>query len=247
MFAVLLSLLPAHALAAPCQFVLGFAQMAAAVAEVGQCKEDQHFAPNGDAQQATTGGLLAWRKADNGTAFTDGYRTWLMGPHGLQRRLNTEQFAWEQQAVSPPTPQSASSGAITPTGNPALSCEWKDRLVFNDATLDGPVYLCTNVDGTWGFWDQEGTTTPSVGPYAGQRLPWRLLGTTSKTGWSLTDAGNRRWPQYAPVPPSAAEVAQRQAALVAKCQVAAMDALRQPGAFPPSQTFDDCMRNPGAY
>ena len=38
-------------------------------------------------------GLLVWRKADNHTAFTDGYRTWVNGPYGLQVRLNTARFS----------------------------------------------------------------------------------------------------------------------------------------------------------
>ena len=38
---------------------------------------------------------MAWRKADNWTAFTDGYRTWLNGPNGLVQRLNTMRFEWE--------------------------------------------------------------------------------------------------------------------------------------------------------
>ena len=42
-----------------------------------------------------SGGLLVWRKADNLTAFTDGYWTWVNGPRGLQRRLNSERFDWE--------------------------------------------------------------------------------------------------------------------------------------------------------
>ena len=64
--------------------------------KVGDCLENQRFNPeNGDALQQTTGGLLVWRKADNWTDFTDGYRTWINGPHGLQARLNTEQFDWE--------------------------------------------------------------------------------------------------------------------------------------------------------
>ena len=42
-----------------------------------------------------------WRKADNWTAFTDGYRTWINGPHGLQARLNTEQFDWEVPETLP--------------------------------------------------------------------------------------------------------------------------------------------------
>ncbi len=84
-----------------CQFVLGFAVLEQAVPQVGECQENQHFADNGDAQQQTVGGLLVWRKADNWTAFTDGYRTWLNGPNGIQQRLNTERFPWE--AASPAT------------------------------------------------------------------------------------------------------------------------------------------------
>ena len=44
---------------------------------------------------AAAKGLLVWRKADNHTAFTDGYRTWVDGPKGVQKRLNTQRFAWE--------------------------------------------------------------------------------------------------------------------------------------------------------
>src|SRR5262249_21138217 len=36
---------------------------------------------------------------DNFTAFTDGARTWVNGPFGLQQRLNTERFDWEGAAV----------------------------------------------------------------------------------------------------------------------------------------------------
>ena len=95
-----------------CQFVLGFATMAAAVPQVGTCKEQQHFAPNGDAQQLTAGGLLVWRKADNWTAFTDGYRTWLNGPNGIQQRLNTDRFSWE---AAVPTAPSVAPLVITQT------------------------------------------------------------------------------------------------------------------------------------
>ena len=92
--------------AADCKFVLGFATLKALIDEaegpdkVGQCLENEHFNPeNGDALQRTTGGLLVWRKADNWTAFTDGYRTWINGPYGLQMRLNTEHFDWEVPAA----------------------------------------------------------------------------------------------------------------------------------------------------
>jgi peptidoglycan/xylan/chitin deacetylase (PgdA/CDA1 family) len=94
---------------AGCVFRLGFADLRELVgpSTVGACLEDeQHDAESGDGRQRTTGGLLVWRKADNVAAFTDGYRTWLNGPEGLQTRLNSERFAWEadrsaEVAVSP--------------------------------------------------------------------------------------------------------------------------------------------------
>jgi Protein of unknown function (DUF4232) len=94
-----------------CQFVQGFATLHALLPTVvGACLEnEQHNPSNGDALQRTTGGLLVWRKADNWTAFTDGYATWVNGPFGLQQRLNTQRFAWEANpehlAIVPqPTP-----------------------------------------------------------------------------------------------------------------------------------------------
>ena len=100
---------PPPVAAADCQFILGFATLKALIDsaegpdKVGQCLENQRFNPeNGDALQQTTGGLLVWRKADNWTAFTDGHRTWLNGPAGLQARLNTEQFEWELPAEAAP-------------------------------------------------------------------------------------------------------------------------------------------------
>jgi hypothetical protein len=118
-------LLPAPARAqAGCQFVLGFARLRDLVgpAVVGDCLEDERFNPaSGNAEQRTTGGLLVWRQADNWTAFTDGYRTWLAGPDtlatgGLWVRLNTERFDWEgdSEAGAPP----AAPPAPTPIPNP---------------------------------------------------------------------------------------------------------------------------------
>ena len=89
---------------AQCEFILGFAALKAAIDQVagpekvGACLENEHVVANGNVEQHTTGGLLVWRQADNWTAFTDGYRTWINGPYGLQVRLNTERFFWE-----PPT------------------------------------------------------------------------------------------------------------------------------------------------
>jgi len=63
---------------AGCQFVLGFKTLHDLdSADIGDCQDNQAFAANGDAQQHTAKGLMAWRKADNWTAFTNGYMTWL--------------------------------------------------------------------------------------------------------------------------------------------------------------------------
>ena len=93
----------AQASAGQCFYQLGFANLAKQIPQnVGQCKVNEAFNPaNGNAEQPTTGGLLVWRKADNWTAFTDGYRTWLMGPAGLQDRLNDgPRFDWEQEIAN---------------------------------------------------------------------------------------------------------------------------------------------------
>lgn len=57
--------------------------------------DETHNPESGDALQQTTKGLMVWRKADNWTAFTDGHRSWINGPHGVLVRLNTERFEWE--------------------------------------------------------------------------------------------------------------------------------------------------------
>jgi hypothetical protein len=97
---------PAAAQGTSCSFVAGFDNLRSLVGaqRVGDCLENQQSDPTtGDASQRTTGGLLAWRKADNWTAFTDGYRTWINGPNGLQQRLNTQRFTWEPDAGAPGT------------------------------------------------------------------------------------------------------------------------------------------------
>ena len=99
------------AAAADCQFVLGFNTLRNLIGHdiVGKCLESERYNEIGDSVQQTTGGLLVWRKADNWTAFTDGYRTWLNGPNGLVMRLNTERFEWEADyapggGIATPTP-----------------------------------------------------------------------------------------------------------------------------------------------
>ena len=72
---------------AECEFVLGFATLKTLIKlsegqdKVGDCLENERFDPaRGEALQQTTGGLLVWHKADNWTGFTDGHRTWIIGP-----------------------------------------------------------------------------------------------------------------------------------------------------------------------
>ena len=113
---------------AECQFVLGFATLRDLIGHdiVGECLENQHHGANGDALQQTTGGLMAWRKADNWTAFTDGYRTWINGPNGLVQRLNTERFEWEADyapggGIATPTPTPTPVATSTPIPAPVAT------------------------------------------------------------------------------------------------------------------------------
>ncbi len=98
-----LYLVPGQAGAAECQFVLGFKAFREAMpAIVGDCTANEaHDPEKGQTFQPTTGidgrgGLLVWRKSDNATAYTDGHWTWVRGPFGIQRRLNTQRLSWEQ-------------------------------------------------------------------------------------------------------------------------------------------------------
>jgi hypothetical protein len=142
---------PLPAQAQSCEFVLGFAELRALVGPqiVGDCLEAQRYVESGDAHQVTSGGLLVWRKGDNWTAFTDGARTWVNGPQGVQQRFNTERFAWEASAVPPRPPvavnfdwYSASVNGVSPHGHHAAAVRAGDPVVVrlnaaatHDATL----------------------------------------------------------------------------------------------------------------
>jgi len=104
------------AVPAPCQFILGFQTLQLMdPADVGACVDNQTFASNGDALQHTTTGLLAWRKADNWTAFTNGYWTWINGPGGLIKRLNSQRYSWEANPESLPIVKGISGAALKTT------------------------------------------------------------------------------------------------------------------------------------
>jgi hypothetical protein len=124
---------PAYAQAAPgCQFILGFQTLHAMdPADIGNCTDNQAFAANGDAQQHTSNGLMAWRKADNWTAFTNGYWTWINGPNGLAKRLNTQRFSWEANPGGLPVADAA----------PAAPPPTLTSFDITDSTLGGNFHV----------------------------------------------------------------------------------------------------------
>jgi hypothetical protein len=138
-----------------CQFVLGFRTLHDLISDhAGDCRDNQGYAVNGDAQQLTTKGLMVWRKADNWTAFTDGYQTWLMGPYGLVERLNTQRYPWEPDyGMSSLTP--APSELLPPDQVAADRAAAVALFQTQMAALgagDGEAYgrtLAGHIDGPW--------------------------------------------------------------------------------------------------
>ena len=101
------------------EYILGFRSLAQLLGQkvVGEPLEDERCDPaTGDALQATTRGLMVWRKADNCTAFTDGYRTWIWNEHGLLDRDNTTRFPWEPD-YQPPATDYQPKAVKVPIGN----------------------------------------------------------------------------------------------------------------------------------
>lgn len=98
-----------------CSFYFGFARLHEQLPDVvGDCLENEHHLPvTGDALQRTSHGMLFWRKEDNWTGFTNGSRTWVAGPNGIQSRPNEARFAWESDA--------SSARQVIPDDSPALA------------------------------------------------------------------------------------------------------------------------------
>jgi hypothetical protein len=134
---------------AGCQFTLGFATLHSLIpAVVGGCLEDAHYAGDtGDGLQQTTNGLLVWRKSDNWTAFTDGNRSWVNGPLGLEQRDNSGRLWWEAN------PQHLS---VVPAPTPGDRCHTSGL----DLSLVGVDAGAGNLVGTFRFtnWQDVGCT-----------------------------------------------------------------------------------------
>jgi hypothetical protein len=121
---VFLCLLPSARAADEPRFLMGFRLLADMIPEIaGQPLEDErHNALNGDGLQMTTRGLMVWRKADNWTAFTNGWWTWVNGPYGLQDRANYERFEWEADSEAfPAVPDERIPPAPEPSPDPAVA------------------------------------------------------------------------------------------------------------------------------
>ncbi|MGH2518418.1 MAG: hypothetical protein ACRDF8_01320, partial [Chloroflexota bacterium] len=147
----------------PCHFVLGFATIAAAVPQVGQCVDNEHPDPsgNGNQVQTTSGGLMVWRKADNWTAFTNGYMTWVNGPNGIQSRLNTARFAFEHDPVTTAPPPAPVAPAATATPTPAATPAPANVIVLSEDHGFYPNPLTIGVGQTV-TWQNNGTRVHSV-------------------------------------------------------------------------------------
>jgi hypothetical protein len=164
--------------ASGCQFVLGFATLHALIPQiVGQCVDNEGHNPvNGDGLQHTITpqggpGLLVWRKSDNWTAFTDGFHTWVNGPHGLEERLNTQRFIWEANPTGLP---------VAPDAPVALPAPDLRTILFADAQHgwaagSGRIVATTDGGRTW--------TTQFSGPTVIKQLD--VL--NANDGWALGD------------------------------------------------------------
>jgi hypothetical protein len=131
----------------PCIFKLGFQTLHELIPGiVGACTENEHQdRGTGNTIQATTNGLLVYRKTDNWTAFTDGGTTWINGPNGVESRPNGRRFCWEPDAsqaectaLEEPEPQPDPAPPAGPSLNLSTLDGWA-TLVAEDGTYLGLV------------------------------------------------------------------------------------------------------------
>ena len=185
MLSVLVLTLPERARAADCQFSLGFGTLATLIpTQVGSCVDSEaHNPANGDALQHTNRGLLVWRKADNWTAFTDGYRTWINGPYGLAARLNSERCTWEGGATNCDASPQTDAAAAAPVTSPADAAPGRvvltSRLPQPATTPNSPKLgkIVVVVDGRGQEADLVAVPNAISLPAGPHTLAWALYGT----------------------------------------------------------------------
>jgi hypothetical protein len=121
-------------------------------ADIGDCVDNQFFAANGDAQEHTTKGLMAWRKLDNATVFTDGATTWMTRPSWISdaqnravvSRPNNRVFAWETPGVGQAARVAPQNTGLTLTVNSATQIQ-NTAGISSSAAPAGKAYLVLDV------------------------------------------------------------------------------------------------------
>lgn len=150
---------PALAAAAPCEFRLGFKAIYDQMpAQVGTCVDNEAYNSSGDSVQHTAGGMLAWRHADNWTAFTDGYHTWVDGPNGLQERLNSARFPWEHDMDNSSNVTSSTTSTTSRTNCTAVASSGS----VSATGLNSSTTIISDGSGTSVSTSGNGTTTIST-------------------------------------------------------------------------------------
>jgi hypothetical protein len=180
------------------EFRLGFKALADQISDTaGRPLENEHYGANGDSLQQTTNGLMVWRKADNWTAFTDGYRTWINGPNGLESRLDTERLPWEQgtsnltmeqlknadyQIEKQSVQLDGGKASLQPSGSAQLLDRWTDfGDLDGDGKPDAAVVLVTQPGGSGSFYylvamlDRDGSPVQGAIILLGDRVRFQSL------------------------------------------------------------------------
>ena len=135
------------------EFKLGFKALADRIPEIaGIPVEEEHWGANGDSLQLTTTGLMAWRKADNWTAFTNGSRTWINGPSGVAERAVNDRFSWEADTTPAPPPVVPAPVPVSPTAKPLPTTVPSPA----PGVASGPV----SSDTGYGYFDDKGAWVP---------------------------------------------------------------------------------------
>ena len=93
------------------EFRFGFKAFANQIPDVvGAPLENEHFdSVAGVMLQKTTTGVMTWSKADNQVSFTDGGRTWIQGPSGVQLQADEVEVSEEAPPVSATEPASSNT------------------------------------------------------------------------------------------------------------------------------------------
>lgn len=103
---------------------------------IGACTASPITAVNGDTIQPTTTGLLVVRRSDGRAVFTDGLRSWIDGPSGIQWRLNSDHFDWETATRDANRLESRRTADTRPTLNQCTEPGVRPAAMFREQCSD---------------------------------------------------------------------------------------------------------------